>query len=192
MNRRSLLKLLGAGVASLAVPDGGGWRFLTQETPTFAPVAAPTAAVMQGPWTMTSLTKAITRRLGELQLESNSRPFLLGLDESKDRMGETVAGFTLTDHAWIELAEPEWTISPSDMKARYVDPAAAALFHRLQRDHAQVFGQLRLPVAVSHAVRMTDRMSGVSVRGLCDYRIATDSYSPFRFDVLYGRAEGLS
>lgn len=187
-NRRGFLQLLGAGVASLALPDTDGWRFLTQETRTFSGMEAfrmPTITDLE------TLTKCVTARMSQLQMETSRRPFLLGLEADGYQMGSAVAGHVLTDQACVHMVVPDYRQSQADLLARYVDPLGTALFERVSDRHAAVFGALPVPNQDWLCARVTDPRSGITVRGLQGYDHARRA-PIMRFDVLYGRAEGLA
>jgi hypothetical protein len=187
IGRRGFLQLLAASGAALAVPDTGGWRFLTQETPTFAPFDALRVPVVRD---LSTLVRAVTATLGNLQLTANRKPFLLAGD-GEFKMGDDVAGYQLTDQ--ISIQPDRFTLmdlGQPDIQARMVEPMAAALFSRIQYDGAAVFAPLRIPKSVEQGVVCRDPKAGMAVRGLYDYDILTDQYI-LRLDMLYGRAQGL-
>lgn len=184
MNRRAFLQLLSAGAASLAVPDGGAWRFLASETPTFAPDAI-TAPVMPNVRNLMTLTRGIVWKLGRLQTEANHRPFLVG-SRRNYRLGDSIADVPLTEHAMVTMLEPNLTCAQDEIYDRWVTPIASAMFARLQDDGGNVFGPLALPVnmsSITSACRVVDNRSGVAVRALLARHASVDGegYAPLRF-----------
>lgn len=84
------------------------------------------------------------------------------------------------------------TLDPSmdvELARAHCKQIAGQLADRIIDDRVDVFAPLVLPTAVESAHRVTDRATGLSVRGVRDYDINTDSYFT-RFDVLGGSTHG--
>ena len=165
------------------------------ETSTFAPVTGSVSIAPAAPTVLNlmHLTKAITLRLGELQLAHAGEPFLLAPWPSHERykVGQEVAGHTLTNQLNVSAGLMDYSMTQDEIRQRYVEPVAQALFGRIQREQARVFAPLGIPSGAFQSAEVRDSRSGLCVRGVADHRIGLDD-DAVRFDILFGRAPKLT